>query len=78
MKKAIIILSIVAAALTGCRPSQATLDQRRADISWNAFCQARGYDTTDTTYIVVNEYLDTWCESVDEEIALLEAGVEPY
>lgn len=77
MKKAIFILAI-AAALTGCRPSQATLDQRRADISWNAFCQAHGYDATDTTHLVVNEYLDTWCGSFDEEIALLEAGVEPY
>lgn len=78
MKKAILSLAIMVAAATGCRSSQTTLDQRRADISWNAFCQARGYDTDDNTHLVVNEYLDTWCGSVDEETAFIKAGVEPY
>lgn len=78
MKKAILTLAIVAAALTGCRSSQATLDQRRADISWNAFCAERGYDTDNNTYLVINEYLDTWCGSVAEEAAFIKAGVQPY
>lgn len=32
----------------------------------------------DNTYQTTNEYLDTWCGSVDEENAFIKAGVEPY
>ena len=56
----------------------AVLDSRRAEISWSAFCAARGYDLNDNTYPAINEYLDTWCGSVDEEAAFIKAGVEPY
>lgn len=78
MKKATIIFAVMAVMLTGCKSSQATLDNRRAEISWSAFCAARGYDLNDNTYQATNEYLDTWCGSVDEEEALINAGVEPY
>ena len=78
MKKATITLAIVATLLTGCKVSPTTLDSRRAEISWKAFCAARGYNTNDTTCQATNEYLDTWCGSVDEETALIKAGVEPY
>ncbi len=78
MKKATIILTVMAALLTGCKSSQATLDSLRAEISWSSFCIARGYDLNDNTYQATNEYLDTWCGSVEEENALIKAGVEPY
>lgn len=78
MKKATIILALVAILFTGCKSSQASLDSRRAEISWSAFCAARGYDLNDNTYPAINEYLDTWCGSVDEEAAFIKAGVEPY
>ncbi len=78
MKKYIITLALATALLTGCTSNKAALDQLRADVSWSAFCAARGYDINDNTYTAVNEYLDTWCGSVDEESALIEAGVEPY
>lgn len=78
MKKVTITLALVAALLTGCKSNKVALEQLRANVSWSAFCAARGYDINDNTYPVINEYLDTWCGSVDEEAALIEAGVEPY
>ena len=78
MKKVTITLALVAALLTGCKSTQASLDSLRAEISWSSFCAARGYDLNDNTYQATNEYLDTWCGSVDEEAAFIEAGVEPY
>lgn len=78
MKKATIIFAFMAVLLTGCKSNKVALEQLRADVSWSAFCAARGYDINDNTYPVINEYLDTWCGSVDEEAALIEAGVEPY
>ncbi len=78
MKKVTITLALVAALLTGCKSNKVALEQLRADVSWSAFCAARGYDINDNTYQATNEYLDTWCGSVDEEAAFIEAGVEPY
>lgn len=78
MKKVTITLALVAALLTGCKSNKVALEQLRADVSWSAFCAARGYDINDNTYPAINEYLDTWCGSVDEEAAFIKAGVEPY
>lgn len=78
MKKYILILSLATVLLTGCKTNKVALDNLRAEISWNAFCDARGYDRNDNTYQATNEYLDTWCGSVDEEAAFIKAGVEPY
>lgn len=78
MKKATIIFAFMAVLLTGCKSTQASLDSLRAEISWSSFCAARGYDLNDNTYQATNEYLDTWCGSVEEEEAFIAAGVEPY
>lgn len=78
MKIITISLVIVAVLLSGCKSSQTALDDRRAEISWTAFCAARGYDLSDNTYQAINEYLDAWCGSVEEEAAFIKAGVEPY
>ena len=77
MKKIILAFAILA-TLTGCKSQQAALDEQRAEISRSAFCTVRGYAYDDNTYQATNEYLDTWCGSVEEETALIEAGVEPY
>ncbi|MDE6467329.1 MAG: hypothetical protein K2L28_00325 [Muribaculaceae bacterium] len=79
MKKIILTISIVAAlTMTACKSQQEALDARRATISWAAFCAARGYALDDNTYQATNEYLDTWCGSVEEEAAFIAAGVQPY
>lgn len=78
MKKTILTIALTAALLTGCAAPKAYIDAMRADISWAAFCDARGYDRDDNTYQTVNEYLDTWCGSAEEEAAFIAAGVEPY
>ena len=78
MKKATIIFAIVAALLTGCTTNKTALDEHRNYVSWIAFCANRGYDLSDNTYTATNEYLDTWCGSVEEEEAFINAGVELY
>lgn len=80
MKKYIFTLAIATAMLTGCTSTKlaSVSDNERGEISWNAFCDAHGYDRNDNTYQATNEYLDTWCGSVDEEAAFIKAGVEPY
>ena len=78
MKNYILILSLATVLLTGCKTNKVALDNLRTEISGNAFCDARGYDRNDNTYQATNEYLDTWCGSVDEEAAFIKAGVEPY
>lgn len=79
MKKYIIIFGIATSILAGCTSTKlaSVSDEVRGEISWNAFCDARGYDRNDNTYLTVNEYLDTWCGSVEEENAFIKAGVEP-
>lgn len=39
------------------------------EISWIEFCKARGYDIHDNRDEIVNEFLDTWVGSVEEEHA---------
>lgn len=74
----------IIAALSACSSPKTTyagrelLDKQRTEISWSAFCAVRGYDINDNTYQATNEYLDTWCGSVDEEAAFIAAGIEPY
>lgn len=79
MKKHI-LLGIAISILAGCTTNKlpSVSDEMRSEISWNAFCDARGYDRNDNTYLTVNEYLNTWCGSVDEENAFCKAGVEAY
>ncbi|MDE5871182.1 MAG: hypothetical protein K2H22_04445 [Muribaculaceae bacterium] len=40
-----------------------------AELSWIEFCKARGYDIDDQSEEIVNEFLDTWRGSVEEERA---------
>lgn len=80
MKKTLFTIVLAIATLTGCTSTKlaSVSDEVRGEISWNAFCDAHGYDRNDNTYLNINEYLDTWCGSVAEEDAFIAAGVEPY
>lgn len=80
MNKTILATALAAAAtlLAGCTASQTALDNRRAQISWDAFCAQNGYDTDDNTYPTINRYLDTWVGSANEEAAFIAAGIKPY
>lgn len=80
MKKVTITLALVAALLSGCPTSKLAKvsDDELGKISWTAFCAARGYDLNDHTFPAINEYLDTWCGTVEEEQAFINASVEPY
>lgn len=39
------------------------------EISWAEFCKARGYDIHDNRDEIINEFLDTWVGSMEEERA---------
>ena len=80
MKKYIITFALATILLTGCSTSKkaALLEEHRNYVSWIAFCATRGHNYNDLSYSTTNEYLDTWCGSVEEEAAFIKAGVEPY
>lgn len=79
MTKAILTLVISAAILAGCTSLRNTsdLEAARADLSWTAFCADRGHSLRDRSQETLDEYLDTWCGSADEEAAFLAAGLTP-
>ncbi len=79
MKKKLIVIIILAAALfNGCTPLRSVPDFELAEISWALFCEARGYDPAADAPRQYNEYLDGWCGSIEEEQALIDAGIRPY
>ncbi len=44
-------------------------------LSWSAFCRCRGYKINDYSDKAINEYLDAWIGTVDEEESLDSIGV---
>jgi len=50
MKKNIKLLTLACAMLAGCSSTKSAIvdDNLRSEISWSAFCEARGYDINDT------------------------------
>lgn len=79
MKKSVIALALLLAGLlSGCKASQSLPERQNYEFSWAAFCDARGYDVADRSEEVCDEYLDTWRGSVEEDAALIAAGVEPF
>ncbi len=70
MKEATITLALAALFLAGCTASLHALDGRSDAQSWSAFCAARGINPADNSPEALDEYLDTWCGSVEEETAL--------
>lgn len=75
--KNIIRLSILGIAICGLAAMSMgkPATDRREEISWSAFCKSRGYALTDSTSEVINEYLDTWCGSAEEETVLDSLGI---
>lgn len=70
---------IIAATLTACNTiSDAELNEMRSRVSWQAFCRQTGHDIDDNTFPTLNQYLDAWVGSADEEDALIAAGIKPY
>lgn len=78
MKKIILILALAAAVLLAACTSSRTLEDRRMYVSWTAFCATYGYHADEDSDSIINEYLDAWCGSVQEEEAFIMAGVKPY
>jgi hypothetical protein len=74
MKLSIFAIAALAIVACSCTPSQSTSEE----ISWNAFCQQRGYALNDKSDTAVNDYLDTWRGSADEDAALEAAGVQAF
>lgn len=75
-KYATLLISIALTALAACSSPYPLPDNHYT--SWDAFCDARGYDRDTNSDFAVNEYLDTWRGSVDEDEALARAGVECF
>lgn len=58
-----------AATLWTDRSKEVPAQLDSAEISWIEFCKAKGYDVNDNSEEIVNEFLDTWRGSVEEEKA---------
>lgn len=57
------------AMLNTADKSKVTAPLTSEEISWIEFCKARGYDVHDESDEIINEFLDTWVGSVEEERA---------
>lgn len=79
MKKTILSATILLLILpsAGCAPVRQPLPER-PEISWEAFCAARGYNTDDRSEDTLDEYLDTWRGSAEEDSVLIRNNVEPF
>lgn len=71
-----IIIAFVAATMAACAEKPQTTPTSVEEVSWTAFCAARGHNLNDNSSETTNEYLDTWCGLVEEEEAFINAGVE--
>lgn len=65
--------------LAGCTSTQKVTDlPERPEISWEVFQKVKGCKSTKSHAELINEYLDTWRGSVEEEKAFMELGIELY
>lgn len=84
MKESIKILGLGAATFAAAIAIAFATDYNRTlpasvtpeEVSWLEFCRARGYDPARETPEMTDEWLDTWCGSVEEEEALTRKGVQ--
>ena len=59
--------SLMAAAMYFPTINADTRIQSPEQVSWIEFCKARGYDSETSDTAVIDEYLDTWVGSIEEE-----------
>lgn len=76
MKKITLAISAIL-LLAGCTSTKQEIELPvRPEISWEVFQKIKGCKSTKTHEELVNEYLDTWCGSVEEEKAFMDLGIE--
>lgn len=64
------VAAVMAASMILASASPASPDvPDTREISWTLFCESRGYDPADKNNETINEYLDTWVGSIEEEHA---------
>ncbi len=68
-----LVLSIGLSSLMPARSRQLPARLSAEELSWTEFCRVRGYDSQSNDSAVINEYLDTWVGSIEEEIHCPEA-----
>lgn len=76
MKARIFFIAAIAASIfAGCSSAKTAASADSVDeISWAAFCNARGYQLNEIRHEAITEYLDCWRGST-EEAALIKAGI---
>lgn len=75
MKKTILPI-LASLLLAGCSSTQKATDlPERPEISWEVFQKVKGCKSTKSHAELINEYLDTWCGSVEEEKAFIDLGI---
>ena len=62
-------LIVTANIWAGMNSTTAPVSLSSEELSWIEFCKARHYDSHTQDPEIINEYLDTWCGSVEEERA---------
>lgn len=80
MKKLIITSTLLVASLISCNTTNNLSEEELHRISWKAFCNTFGYnDKLDANnQEAINDYLDSWRGSADEEDAFSKLGINPY
>jgi hypothetical protein len=80
MTKKIITLALILASLISCNTTNNLSEEELHRISWKAFCNTFGYnDKLDANnQEAINNYLDCWRGSADEEDAFSKLGINLY
>lgn len=80
MKKFIITSTLLVASLISCNTTNNLSEEELHRISWKAFCNTFGYnDKLDANnQEAINDYLDSWRGSADEEDAFSKLGINLY
>lgn len=78
-------ISLIGIGIAGCMalamflsptPDRHSSELTPEEISWIEFCKAKGYSIHANDDTIINEYLDTWCGSAQEEEALTRNGAK--
>lgn len=80
MKKFIITSTLLVASLISCNTTNNLSEEELHRISWKAFCNTFGYNNKldANNQEAINDYLDSWRGSADEEDAFSKLGINLY